>query len=567
MILKTPKKILKFSQHHKILSFIILIALLGGSVLIYKKISNKNSAIRYVTGTAEKGSLIVSISGTGQVSASNQVDLKPKASGDVIYVGVKNGQEIKAGALIAQIDSRDAQKSVRDAEATLENAKISLEKFKLANSKNKLNDNLKDSYDDGYNDVSNAFLDLPDVMTGLHDILLNNNLNSVQSNLSYYTDAIKEYNIRALQYKDETYDAYQKAQKEHDQNFEDYKSITRSSDATRLESLINQTYNTAKTVSETIKSVNNFIQFYKTTLTDRNIKYNPGADPAISTLNSYTSKVNNHISSLSAVKQTLADRKDAFINSDLDLKSQELSLKQKETALADTKEKLNDYYIRAPFSGAIAKLNVKKYDSISGSAAIATLITDQKIAELSLNEIDAAKVKISQQATLTFDAIPDITLTGKVIDVDAIGTASQGVVTYTVKISFDTQDSRIKTAMSVSASIIVDVRPDVLLVSNSAIKSQNSSSYVELIDDNNQTSASTSIFGNTINNPPRRQTIETGASNDEFTEIISGLNENDAVITRTIQPDQAQPTINQQSSVRIPGLQTGGGGGGSFRAR
>ena len=121
--------------------------------------------------------------------------------------------------------------------------------------------------------------------------------------------------------------------------------------------------------------------------------------------------------------------------------------------------------------------------------------------------------------------------------------------------------------MSVSASIIVDVRPDVLLVSNSAIKSQNSSSYVELIDDNNQTSASTSIFGNTINNPPRRQTIETGASNDEFTEIISGLNENDAVITRTIQPDQAQPTINQQSSVRIPGLQTGGGGGGSFRAR
>lgn len=35
---------------------------------------------------------MVSISGSGQVSSINQVDIKPKASGDVAYVEVKNGR-------------------------------------------------------------------------------------------------------------------------------------------------------------------------------------------------------------------------------------------------------------------------------------------------------------------------------------------------------------------------------------------------------------------------------------------------------------------------------------------
>ena len=99
------------------------------------------------------------------------------------------------------------------------------------------------------------------------------------------------------------------------------------------------------------------------------------------------------------------------------------------------------------------------------------LITKQKIAEISLNEVDAAKVKVGQKVTLTFDAIDGLSITGEVSEIDALGTVSQGVVTYGVKIAFDTQDERVKSGMSVSAAIITDVKQNVLLVPNAAVKS------------------------------------------------------------------------------------------------
>ena len=48
-----------------------------------------------------------------------------------------------------------------------------------------------------------------------------------------------------------------------------------------------------------------------------------------------------------------------------------------------------------------------------------------------------------------------------VAEIDTIGTVSQGVVTYNVKIGLDTQDERVKSGMSVSAVIVLNVRPDV----------------------------------------------------------------------------------------------------------
>jgi len=73
--------------------------------------------------------LISSISGTGQVSASNQVEINPKVSGDLVSVNVKVGQTVKQGDLIAQIDARSAARSVADAKSSLENAKLELEEL------------------------------------------------------------------------------------------------------------------------------------------------------------------------------------------------------------------------------------------------------------------------------------------------------------------------------------------------------------------------------------------------------------------------------------------------------
>ncbi len=599
----------------KLAAGILVLFLAGSGYWGYTKIFSDDSVIRYATAVVQKGTLIVSITGSGQTSASNQVDIKPKASGDIIYVGVKNGQEIKAGTLLAQIDSRDAKKSVRDAETDLESAELSLEKLRKPSdalsilqaenslaqakeSKQKAEDDLQKAYEDGFNTIANAFLDLPTAIAGLQDMLFSSDSGlggSIQWNIDYYTSAVQTYDEKVLQYKTDTNDKYRSARTVYDKNFQDYKSASRFSERSIIESLINKTYDTTKDIAEAVKSANNLIQFYQDKLTERNLKPQALSNTHLSSLNTYTGKTNAHLLTLLSIKRTILTSKETIVNSErsiaekteslaklkagadaLDIQSQELTIKQRENALLDAKEKLADYFIRAPFEGVIAKMNVKKGDTVSGNTVVATLITKQKIAEISLNEIDVAKVKVGQKATLTFDAIPDLTITGQVAEVDAIGTVSQGVVTYTIKIGFDTQDDRVKTAMSVSAAIITEAKPNVLLVPNSAVKSQSldssrrggqgGMSYVEIVEgEDRSTALASNSSGVILKNSPRRQSVEIGASSDEFTEIVGGLQESDLVVTRTIQLNSTQ-TQSQQGGLRIPVLPGGGGvrGSGGF---
>ncbi len=553
----------------------------------YTKIFNSTSTVRYVSAQVQKGTLIVSVSGSGQVSASNQVDIKPKASGDVVYIGVKNGQEVKAGALIAQLDAADAQKAVRDAEANLESAKLSLEKLKkpadtlstlqsenslsqAKESKQNAEDDLKKAYDDGFNTIANAFLDLPTVMAGLDDTLFGYTIDRSSDNITWYinqTSIQNDERDKAIRYENDARDAYNNARTAYTKNFDDYKAASRTSDTQTIESLISETYETTKTIADAVKAANNFIGFVQDGMTQRKYPIPSMVTTHQSNLSSYTSKTNTNLLNLLNIKNTIKNSRDTIVNSDrsiaekteslaklkagpdeLDIQSQELAVKQRENALLDAQEKLAYYFIRAPFAGVIAKLNIKKGDPVSASTILSTLITKQKIAETSLNEVDITKIKIGNKTTITFDAIPDLSITGEVVEIDTVGTVTQGVVTYAVKIAFDTQDDRVKPGMSVSAAIITDVKQNILLVPNSAVKQQNDMAYVEIFTSETQV--------------PKQQTVQVGLSNDTVTEIVTGLTESDKVVTQTITANTSQSQTQQNTGLRIPGINTGGGGGG-----
>lgn len=591
------KKMIKFILKRKLITIVIIIAIFMGGYFIYNAQKEKAGKTGYVLGAAEKGTIIASVSGSGQVSASNSVDIQPKVSGSIINLAAKVGQEVKAGDFLVQIDAKDAQKSVRDAEASLEVAQLSLEKLKSANSlsitqaqnafdqanesKQEAQDNLAKAYDDGFNAISNAFLDLPTVMAGLNDLLYGFNLNTIgsQVNIDYYTERANAAmnDTLAFQYRDSANSAYAAARTVYDQNFNDYKLASRYSDTVAIESLINETYETDKRIAEAVKSANNLIQFYKDKMTEKGIKPNAAADTHLANLATYVGKTNSQLSSLLSIKNTIQNNKKAIVNADrsieekaqsladlqagadpLDIKSQELTIRQRQDALSDAREKLADYSIKAPFDGVIAAVNVEKGDSVSSGVAIATLITKQQVAEISLNEVDAAKVKVGQKVTLTFDAVEGLNLTGQVAVVDAIGTVSQGVVTYKVEIGFDTQDERVKPGMSVSSSIITDSRQDVVMVPNSAIKTSNGLSYVEVISNPKAESGSQEV---TSDAAPQERQVEVGLANDSYTEILSGLKEGDQVVTRTVSSATTQSAASQgQSIFQVGGASRVGGG-------
>jgi HlyD family secretion protein len=539
----------KFIFLHKILSIFILIVLSVSGYYTYKHFYPTVTETKYFFSKVKVGDLSVSISGSGQVSASTQMDIKPKVGGDLVYIGVFNGQYVKAGTLIAQIDSGDAEKNVRDAEVALESAKITLEKLKgpdnlsVARNKEQAEQDLSRAYDDGFNTVSNAFLKLPSVMSGLQTILYGNEttLGGGQSNYDYYAGSVFSFDENVTKYKDDALAKYKQARKDYDQNFLDYKEVSRFDGLSKIEAVINQTYDTTKTIAEAVKSTSNFLQFHSDKLTEHNLKPQTIVNTYLSNLNSYTGDTNTYLLDLLNIKNTIKSSKDAVLNSDLDLRSQQLAVKQKENALTDAKEQLKDYYVRAPFDGTIANISLKKYDSVSSATVIAKLLTQKKIATVSLNEVDVSKIKNGQDVVLTFDAISDFSVKGKVADIDSIGTVSQGVVTYNVQIAFDSNDIRIKPGMSVSASIITETKNSVLIIPNGAIKVKaNGSSYIENFV--TQIDEKTARSGYSTSEKPVQVEVETGLSNDSFTEIVDGLKEGDQIVVRSSAPTTATKT-------------------------
>ncbi|MCX6731372.1 MAG: hypothetical protein NTX55_00015, partial [Candidatus Parcubacteria bacterium] len=255
----TLKKILKNKKLTTVITIVLILAVYFG----YKTFFGTKTATRYVTAAVEKGTLIVSVTGTGQVSASNQIDLKPKASGNVVYIGVNQGQEVGAGTLLLKLDATDAEKTVRDAQINLDSAKLVLEKLVGPNgttsprNKQDAQDNLSKAYDDGFTNVANTFLDLPTNMTGLQNLLFSNDKtlsNGTQANVDYYADAVKGYDPRAIQYSDDTKIKYQLARSKYEKNYEDYKAASRLSSPAAIDALVNETYDTVKSVSDAIKS-------------------------------------------------------------------------------------------------------------------------------------------------------------------------------------------------------------------------------------------------------------------------------------------------------------------------
>ncbi|MFH1236193.1 MAG: hypothetical protein V1685_04625, partial [Parcubacteria group bacterium] len=118
----------KYAFAHKFISVVAVLLVLGGGWWVYGRATAASAETRYVLGSVEKGTIVSSISASGQVSASNQVDIKPKVSGDIIWLGMKAGMNVTAWQALATIDDTDARQAVTNAELDLKDSQLTLQK-------------------------------------------------------------------------------------------------------------------------------------------------------------------------------------------------------------------------------------------------------------------------------------------------------------------------------------------------------------------------------------------------------------------------------------------------------
>lgn len=256
----------------------------------------------------------------------------------------------------------------------------------------------------------------------------------------------------------------------------------------------------------------------------------------------------------------------------LALKSDKVSLASAQQEYADAAKESAKRTVTATIGGTITALNVADGDTLgsssssassaasggsstssSSSSSASVTITDLSSLQVSvtLNEADAVNVAAGQPVSFTFDAIDDLTLTGKVKSIDTLGTSSSNVVSYPAVLTFDTSDSRLKPGMSVSATITTAAKQDVLAVSSSAIKTSGDTKYVLVMKDD------------TVS----QQTVETGLVGDSSTEVTSGLTAGQTIVTQTITASTttSTSTSTRSSTSALQGLSGGGGmmGGGA----
>lgn len=422
---------MKFVQwfiRSSLLTKLICIAIiLGLGWFTYSKLAtNISKTPQYQTATVEKGTLIVSITGSGTVSSANSASVTTQTSGVVKKIFVENGQLVKSGDKIAEVDlDMDGKQRAAQALASYQAAKNSL---------------------DG-------------------------------ANATYYS-------LQSTLYS----------------NWKTYMDISQ-----------NSTYQNSDG----------------------------------------SAKTENRVLTPFTISQ------DDWLAAEAKFKNQQGVIAQAQTSVSSAWASYQQAspIIYAPITGTISGLSLQVGSVLTAQTGSSGNSTAQRIANIkttatptvtvSLTEVDAPKVKIGNKATITMDALPGKSYTGKIVSIDTTGIVSSGVTSYPTVIKLDTGGEELFPNMSAQANIITDVKNNALLVSAAAVQNQGGQSTVRIMQ----------------KGKPVSMSVEVGLTSTTQTEILSGISEGDTIVTSMSSSTSSPSTSNQTRSV------FSGGGIGGFRGR
>ena len=200
------------------------------------------------------------------------------------------------------------------------------------------------------------------------------------------------------------------------------------------------------------------------------------------------------------------------------------SLRSAELNMDNLQEAMNNYTITSPISGTIIEKNAKAGDALSAGSDLCTIF-DLSYLEMTLNvdELQVSSLSVGQSVQVTADAVPDKTYTGVVTRVSMKGTSNGGTTTYPVKVRIDETDG-LRPGMNANAEIVVAQAKNTLTVPNAAIVR---GGYVLVTQDS--PSAVNADPGMIAPDGYVYVPVKTGVSDDNYTQIVSGLTGNDTV--------------------------------------
>ena len=199
------------------------------------------------------------------------------------------------------------------------------------------------------------------------------------------------------------------------------------------------------------------------------------------------------------------------------------SLRSREISMRNAEETLANYTISAPISGTVIQKNYQQGETVESGKEMC-IIYDMAYLEMTINvdELDINQISVGQDVSVTADSVDGV-FNGKITRVSMVGKTDGGTTTYPVTVQVE-EYGALRPGMNVNAEIVVEQATDSIAVPNAAIERGD----VVLV-----TTASPSAT-NAIADMPAPEgyvyvQVETGVSDENYTEITSGLQEGDII--------------------------------------
>ncbi|WP_221038613.1 efflux RND transporter periplasmic adaptor subunit [Gelria sp. Kuro-4] len=242
------------------------------------------------------------------------------------------------------------------------------------------------------------------------------------------------------------------------------------------------------------------------------------------------------------------------------------SLSQAKLNLATQNDQLARLTVTAPISGVFREVQetqssdgtvlgpVQVGDELKPNDLLGRIVNNSSYeVVVKIDELDISQVQLGQKAEITVDALPGQTLQGTVTQIAEEGTVQNGAAVYPVTLTLPPTPG-LKAGMTANARILVAAKDNALLLPVEAVQDRNGRFFVAL------PAATESTQGK----QGRRQEIKVGLHNEAFVEVLEGLQEGDTVLLAQTSTTPAK----QENSARppMPGMMPGGFGGSRPRA-
>jgi RND family efflux transporter MFP subunit len=157
---------------------------------------------------------------------------------------------------------------------------------------------------------------------------------------------------------------------------------------------------------------------------------------------------------------------------------------------------VNSLTLTAPFGGEVTNVGYQPGDSVNQSTAAIVLVDRSKLyVNLQIDEAHVVKLSVGDTVTISLESTPNLSLTGSVTYINPIGTSSQGLVYYGVRVVLDQSDPTILIGATADVTIQAGQPQTVMTVPVNAVGSDTQGEYVSVIGSNNSSQQVTVVSG------------------------------------------------------------------------